>query len=123
MRFDCGGFMSEKHMCCERVWPSDAWSRSASCKKTAKVERGGKHYCGTHDPVARKEKKDARDAEMRKKIAEESRIGRIRHAAPELLEALQEAIAVIKRIKPPENGMGTIVRGEDAIRKATGEQP
>lgn len=41
-------------------------------------------------------------------------------AAPELLEALQEAIAVIERIKPPEYGNGTIVRGHAAISKALG---
>lgn len=42
-------------------------------------------------------------------------------AAPDLLEALKEAIEVIRKIKPLEYGIGTIVRGEAAIRKATGE--
>jgi uncharacterized Zn finger protein (UPF0148 family) len=32
------------------------------CTKTAKVERDGKWYCGTHDPVAVKARDDARSA-------------------------------------------------------------
>jgi len=44
-------------------------------------------------------------------------------AAPDLLKALQEAVAVIEAIKPPSYGMGTIVRGKSAIAKALGEQP
>lgn len=44
-------------------------------------------------------------------------------AAPELLAALEEAILVIERIKPEENGMGTLVRGRAAIAKATGAHP
>lgn len=35
-----------------------------------------------------------------------------------LVKALQEAIAVIERIKPPENGNGTIVRGRKALSAA-----
>lgn len=42
-------------------------------------------------------------------------------ASPELLDALIEAIKVIEKIKPPEYGNGTIVRGKAAILKATGE--
>lgn len=36
----------------------------------------------------------------------------------ELVAALQEAISVIERIKPPEYGNGTIVRGRAALAKA-----
>ncbi|WP_175980022.1 hypothetical protein [Caballeronia zhejiangensis] len=43
-------------------------------------------------------------------------------AADELLEVAREALHVIRAIKPPENGNGTIVRLEDAIAKATGEK-
>lgn len=40
-------------------------------------------------------------------------------AAPELLAAAQEALAVINRIKPEKNGNGTQVRLAEAIAKAT----
>lgn len=36
------------------IWLTSAW-----------FERDVRHYCGTHDPVTRKEKQDKRDAEMR----------------------------------------------------------
>lgn len=41
-------------------------------------------------------------------------------AADELLQVAREALHVIRAIKPPENGNGTIVRLEEAIAKATG---
>lgn len=40
------------------------------------------------------------------------------NAHGDLVEALEEAIAVIERIKPPEYGGGTIVRGRDALARA-----
>lgn len=40
----------------------DRWHSSKSqCPNNAKVERDGKWYCGTHDPVKRKEKQEKRD--------------------------------------------------------------
>ena len=36
-------------------------------------------------------------------------------AADDLAEALREAVSVIEKIKPPENGNGTIVRGRAAL--------
>jgi hypothetical protein len=42
-------------------------------------------------------------------------------AAPDLYDAANEALAVIERIKPAENGVGTIVRLKKAIAKAGGE--
>lgn len=41
-------------------------------------------------------------------------------AADDLLQVAREALSVIRVIKPPENGNGTIVRLEEAIAKATG---
>lgn len=52
--------MSE-HLCVGRVW-SEGAMRSSQCRVRAKVERDGQHYCGRHDPVARKEKDDAKNA-------------------------------------------------------------
>jgi hypothetical protein len=44
---------------------------------------------------------------------------RLISAAPELLAAAVEALAVIDRIKPAGNGCGTQIRLADAIAKAT----
>lgn len=54
--------MSGKHECCAHV--GRGWNYRA-CAKTAKHERDGEWYCGTHDPVARKAKQDVRDEERR----------------------------------------------------------
>lgn len=35
------------------------------CNRRATVERDGHHYCGTHDPVACKERREKRDADWR----------------------------------------------------------
>jgi len=43
-------------------------------------------------------------------------------AAPELYRAAKEALAVIERIRPEGNGMGTIVRLKKAMAKARGEK-
>jgi len=44
--------------------------RQHPCGKRGKVERGGKWYCGTHDPVRRAEKQKARDAEWQRQNEE-----------------------------------------------------
>lgn len=51
--------MSEKKTCCARVnvsWPY----KGDPCGKSAKVERDGKWYCGTHGPVRVEERRKAR---------------------------------------------------------------
>lgn len=49
--------MSEKHKCCATV--QGEYSHSYTCGRAAKHEREGKWYCGTHDPVAVKARRDA----------------------------------------------------------------
>jgi hypothetical protein len=48
--------------CCGRVVPAGG-IRSVGCRKPAKVERDGKHYCTVHDPVRRAQKNAERCAE------------------------------------------------------------
>lgn len=50
--------MAEK---CSAHTHGDVW-RDYPCSKNAKVERDGKWYCGTHDPVKVAERKAKRDA-------------------------------------------------------------
>lgn len=90
-----------KHKCCGSVWPAGAY-RTYPCRHNAKVERDGNWYCGTHDPVAIKEKQDKKNAESdaRWKASQKlqadaaaKRNEQERRAAcfPELLEALKDA--------------------------------
>ena len=60
---------SVKHRCETRIFTGMAF-HGHLCNRPAKVERNGKHYCGTHDPVSVAEKRAKRDAEWR---AEEDR--------------------------------------------------
>ncbi|HWT40991.1 MAG TPA: hypothetical protein VN081_07060 [Dongiaceae bacterium] len=128
--------MSGQQKCCAKIEAKTIWGRERSaCTKNAKVERDGMHYCGFHDPVARKEKQKARDDATRKKVAEEMRVHRIRHAAPDLLEASQEAIRLIEWLEILGKDGTEIYKHElrsaaeqfrsqiePAIRKATGEK-
>jgi hypothetical protein len=54
---------SDLGKCQHQIWSSNGSWRGGykQCKSNAKVERDGKAYCLTHDPVLRKEKQDARD--------------------------------------------------------------
>ena len=56
--------MSEKQMCCAKVVSDSTGFRTfyKPCSKAAKVDRDGKWYCGTHDPVAIKQKCEAQSA-------------------------------------------------------------
>lgn len=62
--------MEEKPRCCGRVPGEGKWGsfHMTQCKKNATVERDGKHYCKTHDPVARKERQDKSYEACRDKI-------------------------------------------------------
>lgn len=90
--------MSElKHKCCATY---GSWGQY-SCYKGAKFERDGKWFCGTHDPVAvkaRREKNDAawqikynaEKARTEEKWAKEAETQRRADLYPELLEALKQ---------------------------------
>lgn len=68
--------MMEKHTCEKSIWTVFYTSK---CGKNAKFERNGKWYCGYHDPVKVKARRDQRDArrrqaaEYRRKLAEDAR--------------------------------------------------
>lgn len=78
--------------CCGQVaLPGDKWrGRYKPCTHKAKVERDGKWYCGQHDPVAKKEKRDAQLAKWRaENVIMDARL-RLERAAPEMLALLVE---------------------------------
>ena len=87
-----------KHKCCGTVLPAGAY-RTHPCHNGAKIQRDGKWYCGTHDPVAIKEKRDKKNAEHNAKWEADQKLRaeaaakrneQERRAAcfPDLLEAL-----------------------------------
>ena len=55
---------TEKHQCEKKIRRGERWHRyDVDCPNPGIVERDGKWYCGGHDPVKVKERKDARQAE------------------------------------------------------------
>ena len=54
--------MSDVKKCAAMIWQG---SSHYGCPNKGKIERGGKHYCGMHDPVAVREKYDAREAQRK----------------------------------------------------------
>ena len=72
-------------MCCATTFRN--WQRY-SCGRRGKVERGGKHYCGIHDPA----KKEAKRVAMTARI---NRIGRRNDAERAVRDARDILIARI----------------------------
>ena len=61
----------DKHVkrCCADVYDINGW-HSHKCDRKASIERNGKFYCKTHDPVAINEKKAKKYEEFNKKLDE-----------------------------------------------------
>lgn len=78
--------------CCARIW-NDQWLKYRTCSRNAKVDRDGKHYCGMHDPVYQAKAREEREARWQAEMDERARLHRLHSAAPDLLEALEEAVA------------------------------
>lgn len=118
--------MSEVAKCCKRTkldrWP---YLTTGTCGKPAKVEVDGKHYCGVHDPVRAKERRNKRWAERQQGFERASKIRQLEAAAPDLLAALQEIVQkrLEKASSPAEadGSDGRYARARAAIAKATGE--
>jgi len=69
-----------KYKCCATVFYGTLMHRK-DCGKTAKFERDGKHYCGTHDPVAVAARNKQRDAEFKKRWEAERQASATKAAA------------------------------------------
>lgn len=56
--------MEEVYKCSGMIRGTGSWGylHKYHCPKTGKVERDGKWYCGTHDPVKIKERQEKRNA-------------------------------------------------------------
>lgn len=77
------------HTCYEDVREKGRCPRYHHCGRTAKVEREGKWYCGTHDPVKRKENAEQSLVKYRQESEERAKQCRLQAAAPQLLAALE----------------------------------
>jgi len=71
--------------CCGRVW-SDY--RYYDCGKNAKIERDGKWYCKTHDPVSAAEKQAARNIVFAIKFGEQEKARDRKKAERECCDAV-----------------------------------
>lgn len=102
---------AEKPTCCGDVWLSYRWVK---CTKTGKVERDGKHYCGIHDPVAIKAKKDKQHAKWKQEWDAEAAAYKAKADAAaeqkrradcydELLGALKELRGVVPKFWDDDN--------------------
>jgi len=100
--------------CCATVYRGD-WCRPGKCSRAGKLERNGKWYCATHDPV-----KIEKDKSIRQEKYESARRERyIQYAAPELLAALQKAMKLLAWDDPTVEQDGAS-EARAAIKKALG---
>ena len=111
--------MNTLHKCCGRV-SGGSFYTSSLCGRNAKFERDGKHFCGTHDPVPKQAKAEAKylawRAESDAKRAAQLETQRRVDLFPVLLEALRD---IAKNDPHRLMTSGDIAR--EAIAKATGE--
>ena len=80
--------MKEKKQCEEMMFAN--W-RSYQCSNNAKMEHEGKYYCGTHDPVKRKARQDARYKKYDEEWAASKKKNLLNAAAPDLYKACKRA--------------------------------
>ena len=128
---------TEKHDCCASVSPGTYSFRHSKCSKTAKYERDGKWYCGTHDPVAIKARDDARNEKWRIERAENKAQANEKDATEklqahkaacfdELLEALKVFVEYESAMEDRDDINGMLIYNKfsalarAAIAKATG---
>ena len=95
--------MSGNNKCSVRVYSGGSYM-GYPCGKSAKVERDGKHYCGTHDPVRVAARAAARETEFQHRWqaqkqaqkaadAERAETKRRADAYPALVAALDEILS------------------------------
>jgi uncharacterized Zn finger protein (UPF0148 family) len=126
-----------KHNCCAIASSGFYNTYRSKCSKTAKYERDGKWYCGTHDPVAVKARVDARNEEWKiewaaneaqAKEKDAARILQAHKAAcfDELLEALKVFVEYESAMEDRDDINGMLIYNKfsalarAAIAKATG---
>jgi hypothetical protein len=105
-----------KHKCCAKIWDS-IWRKHKPCSRFGKLEREGKWYCATHDPVAIKIADEKRNAKFKEELKERMRIHRLHAAAPDLLEALE---SIVECLEYSDDAPACMDMARAAIAKAKG---
>ena len=103
-----------KNKCEGSVYNPNGWlsSRYRQCTRNATSEKDGKHYCGTHNPDAKKARDKKALAAWNAKWDERDKKLRLELAAPDLLAALEYA----RNLIGPDEVL------DAAIAKAKGEK-
>ena len=84
---------SAGHTCCKPMRSGPGYFASyAPCGKTAKFERKGEWFCGTHDPDRLAAKRAETSAKWTAEWAENAKRDRLNRAAPKLLAASKLAL-------------------------------
>lgn len=119
------------NVCCAEV--GDTWFRHA-CGKNAKFERDGKHYCGTHDPVAIRARRDKKNAQYDAEYNQRREVEKAKAAAlaeqkrradcfDDLLAALQLSVEAMDGSNDSSLFGRAYKAAHLAIFKATGVKP
>lgn len=83
---------AQKPKCCETVWRG--W-RSRGCANSGAIERDGKFYCRTHDPVAvaeREKRIRERDDASFARFEVQGQLAAKRHAALKAIEQIARGL-------------------------------
>ena len=111
---------SAGHTCCKPMRSGPGYFASyAPCGKTAKFERKGEWFCGTHDPDRLAAKRAETSAKWTAEWAENAKRDRLNRAAPDLLRSLKDLLCIAE----DEGIVGdntTLVAARAAIVKAEG---
>lgn len=117
--------MNDKPKCCATVWPATGRHKSghgplrqAQCRNSGTVQRGGKWYCGVHDPVARRERANKRldtlrakfDAEREARRAQQRKTAAAIKYHDELVAALKDAIRDMELWSGRRNALALLSR-------------
>jgi len=94
--------MSEKHGCSGTAYSPDRFSRPMRCSRNGSIERDGKWYCKTHDPVAIAERDRLAREKSKAALEAHRKASALRAAAPALYEALKHVKAHASGLSPDE---------------------
>jgi len=114
-----------KYKCCATIYFGTLGMHHKPCSKTAKFERDGARYCGTHDPVSVSARNKQRDAEYKRKWEAERQEKAANAAAAaeqkrraDLYDEMLNSLIACTTDEGPEQG--ELNRARAVIAKATG---
>lgn len=109
----------DTHDCCFRMHGSGFTFRGSLCSKKAKVERDGKWFCGTHDPIKIAERRSKRDAKWAEQSKRDNARRQLQCAASDLLAAAKMALACAQSLDQDMTDAYAALK--NAVAKAEGD--